>query len=153
MEFLEHDMDYWVGLLKKYQRSLTRNELLRITRKSIKPVLVQAKNEVARIERTSREGNTTGNLWESLGNITGRSKEFVNVQIGARAKRGFKGWHAHLLEFGTSRRSTKRGANRGAAKPRPFMKPAFDKTFPAVKATFENNVAQYAQKQADKIIR
>lgn len=38
----------------------------------------------------------------------------------------YRARHAHLIEFGTAPRRTKSGAFRGAMRPRPYMRPAWD---------------------------
>lgn len=144
--------DRYLNMLKAYGRSLDVNEVRRITRETIKPVLQQAQREVARIEMNS-SNDTTGNLWESLGFITGKSREFPNVQIGPRAKRGFKGHHGHLVEFGTSSRKNRKGSNRGKSRPNPFMKPAFEKTKGSIVNSYQNAVAKLTQKIADKTFK
>lgn len=146
----EKEWNRFLNLLEVFGQSPTRGEILRLTRKTIRPVMLQAQKEVARIEAgPNYQGD--GNLYDSIGMITGRSRSFVNVQIGARIKKSFQGYHAFMVEHGTEIRSNSKGQNRGAATANPFMRPAFDKTLPMIKGQFEKNVAVYIQKKADKV--
>lgn len=127
-----------------------RSTLLKIIRRVTGPVVEAAKHEVAQIQENAfAEGRfPTGNLLASIGNITGRSKEFPNIQVGPRAKGQFKGAHAQLIQFGTKNRRNKYGSNRGKVTANPFMERAFKKTFPAVKSDFEKQVAKEVEKIA-----
>jgi HK97 gp10 family phage protein len=73
----------------------------------------------------------TGNLVDSIGvsktNIK-RANRLGEVRVGPRKKGGFKGFAGHLVEFGTRVRRTRKGANRGKMKPKPFARPAFQQT-------------------------
>lgn len=66
----------------------------------------------------------TGNLADSIGTIV----EKGNVIIGPRRKGGYKGFAGHLVEFGTKKRKTKSGANKGVMPKDPFVEPAWDQT-------------------------
>jgi len=105
-------------------------------------------------EKAFSEGRfPTGNLMESIGNITGRSKEYPNIQVGPRAKGRFKGAHAQLIQFGTKNRKNRYGKNRGKVTANPFMQRAFDKTFPRVKSDFEKQVAKEVERIARQELR
>lgn len=74
-----------------------------------------------------------GTLSESIGVTKEPAKTLVNravgqIQVGPRRKGKYKGYHGHLMEFGTTIRETKSGANRGNVTPHPFMEPAFNQT-------------------------
>ena len=79
----------------------------------------------------------TGNLRNSIGFIERDKSNYGKPLrlIGARVYKGFKGYHAHLIEEGTTDRSKERkvsvkpngekyAPNKGPAKP--FMRPAFE---------------------------
>lgn len=54
-----------------------------------------------------------------------RDKSAINLFVGAPG--GAEGNpHAHLVEFGTGPRFTRKGAFRGAVSPRPMLQPAWD---------------------------
>lgn len=66
----------------------------------------------------------TGNLADSIGpeRISLKRGEVGQVNVGPRRRGGYKGFHAHLVEYPkTNRDGTK-------TKGKPFMKPAFDRT-------------------------
>lgn len=73
----------------------------------------------------------TGNLVDSIGVVKTPSKKanrVGEVKVGPRRKGGYKGFAGHLVEYGTKKRQTKKGANRGVMKAKPFMQPAFNQT-------------------------
>ena len=85
---------------------------------------------VDRMHRLSPVG-LTGNLADSIGIVKAGKKnksELGLITIGPRRKGGFKGFAGHLVEFGTKRRTTKSGANRGVMPKEPFVEPAWEQT-------------------------
>ena len=131
--------------LKQVPEKIKKNELYRILRNVTGPVEDAMKHEVAQIqEKAFSEGRpTTGNLYDAIGRIRGKSQEFINVQVAPRGKRrGYKGGHAHLLNFGTKIRTTRKGLNRGKATANNFSERAFNKTRAAVTAQMEKQVAK-----------
>lgn len=134
--------------LKQVPEKIKKNELYRILRNVTGPVEDAMKHEVAQIqEKAFSEGRpTTGNLYDAIGRIRGKSQEFINVQVAPRAKRGFKGGHAHLVNFGTKVRSNRKGANRGAARENNFSERAYRKTRAAVTAEMEKQVAKSTER-------
>ncbi len=70
-----------------------------------------------------------GNLVDSIGTVRegfAKAKELGLVQSGPRRRRGrYKGHAGHLAEYGTTVRRTKKGANRGVMRKKPFMEPAW----------------------------
>lgn len=74
----------------------------------------------------------THNLVNSIG-IVKASDDVGGVVVGPRRRGGYKGFAAHLIEFGTAVRQLlgkglySRG-NRGRLKPEPFLEPAFLQT-------------------------
>jgi hypothetical protein len=160
--------------LKQLPEKAKRSRLISIIKSVTGPVLDAARAEVNAIELAAQsEGRlTTGNLYGSLGQVVGRSKEYPNVQVaprvsgnsatywrkrsasgGRRKSSGsFAGFHAHLVHFGTSARKTTKGWRRGSAAANPFMERAFRKTLPGVKANFESRVAKEVENLAKKNI-
>lgn len=72
-----------------------------------------------------------GDLSESIGTVKPslkKANEVGEVRVGPRRRRPYKGFHGHLIEFGTKPRKNKKGANRGSVTPNPFMEPAFNQT-------------------------
>lgn len=83
----------------------------------------------------------TLNLSNSIGVTKEPAKTLVNravgqIQVGPQRKGKYKGYAGHLIEFGTTVRETKSGANRGNVTPDPFMEPAFNQT----KGQVENRI-------------
>ncbi len=172
-KLVDIDMTEWYELekrMKVYGISLERRKLISIIKKSAKPTLAAAQRNVAKIEIESQNPDLTGNLYDSLGMFTGKSQTFVNVMVGPRVKRGHKGHHGHFVEFGTTERRTRgrakirsftdivagvskttSGLNRGAAKPKPYMEPAYKNTKIQVIGNFKKNVEEYTKEVAEKI--
>lgn len=85
---------------------------------------------VDRMHRLAPVG-LTGDLADSIGIIKAGRKnrsELGLITIGPRRGGGFKGYAGHLVEFGTKRRTTKSGANRGVMPKEPFVEPAWEDT-------------------------
>lgn len=83
----------------------------------------------------------SGGLQKSIGAVKLSQKKATivgEVHAGPRRGRGHKGYAAHLVEFGTKKRTTKRGANRGVMSKKPFMEPSFQ----ATKGQVEGLIAQ-----------
>lgn len=57
-----------------------------------------------------------------------RADAVGEVIVGPRRRAPHRGFHGHLVEFGTRRRETKKGANRGIMQANPFAAPAFEQT-------------------------
>lgn len=72
----------------------------------------------------------TGNLVDSIGvvKLGRRGSEIGEVWEGPRRRRPYKGFAGHLVEFGTKKRRTKSGANRGVMPKEPFAEPAWRQT-------------------------
>ena len=140
--------------LKQVPEKIKKNELYRILRNVTGPVEDAMRHEVAQIqEKAFSEGRpTTGNLYDAIGRIRGKSQEFVNIQVAPRAKRGFKGGHAHLVNFGTKVRATRTGANRGAARENNFSERAYNKTRSAVTLQMEKQIAKSTERLLKKNI-
>lgn len=134
--------------LKQVPEKIKRNELYRILRNVTVPVEKAMKSEVSKIEADAHAAGreTTGNLFDAIGKIRGKSKEYLNIQVAPRARGNYKGWHAHLVNFGTKTRSTKKGKNRGAARENNFAQRAFDRTLNSVRPDFEAQVANSTER-------
>lgn len=81
---------------------------------------------------TAPEG-PTGTLIDSLGIVKASASSYGSRGVGAITvgpKRSKGGFHGHLVEFGTVRRSTKgkHPANRGIMPAHPFAEPAWEAT-------------------------
>lgn len=86
-----------------------------------------AKPLVEREKLLAPEG-PTGNLVDSIGAVKiplKRANVVGEVVVGPRRRRPYRGFHGHMVEFGTRQRRNKRGANRGRMPSHPFARPAF----------------------------
>lgn len=74
----------------------------------------------------------TDNLIDSIGIVKERNivegTAIGQIQIGPRRKGKYKGYIGHILNFGTLRRQTKSGANRGSVKAVHFMEKGLNQT-------------------------
>ena len=103
----------------------------------------------------------TGNLRESIGYIErdNRGSKLAFRMIGARVYGGYKGYHAHLLEEGTSNRNASKKKKRKVKNdgkkllpnvmPAPaFMQPAFDQGRKPFIASVEAQIKNYIEANA-----
>lgn len=95
----------------------------------------------------SRIKNKTGRLRDSLGTekiSVRKSNQIGLVYVGPRRKRGKKGFHGHLVEFGHKLVSSKKSGKRqiGFVRPYPFMEPAFHQTKAEVTENIKTSVAK-----------
>lgn len=70
----------------------------------------------------------TGNLEKSIGRVRvpiKKANELGAVRVGPRRGGQYKGYHGHLIEFGTKDRYTKRGKYTGRGPRLPFVEPAY----------------------------
>lgn len=86
-------------------------------------------------------GNT-GNLAESIGAVKMSRRSATEVGEVQAGPRGRKGSHGRLVEYGTRKRGTRRGANRGVMPKHPFAKPAFNQTKSEVEGRIGREVAK-----------
>lgn len=87
----------------------------------------------------------TGNLADAIGKERvgmARATNIGEVKVGPRRTGTHRGHHGHLIEYGTQRRSTSSGANRGAVRAKPFMRPAFERTQSQITEIIRVAVAQ-----------
>jgi hypothetical protein len=92
----------------------------------------------------------TGNLVDSIGiqkTPIGRAGALGEIAVGPRRGR-YKGYAAHLVEYGTRARRTRgrgkyrAGASRGTMPKRPFMYPAWIKTQAQVKDSINGQIGR-----------
>lgn len=96
-----------------------------------------AKPMVEEIKQNAPVGRT-GNLKKSIGSVSlgtpKRTGEIGAVIVGARMRSGYKGYHAHLVEFGTKPRKPGgwyakfKNAKHTVMPAKPFFEPAYDRT-------------------------
>ena|SRR5688572_27835262 len=120
---------------------------LQVSDKVLQNSFADAAKPLVDAARSLAPEGETGNLKESLGVIKEPAKTLVNravgqIQVGPRRKGKYKGFAGHLLEFGTTVRETKSGANRGNVTPDPFMEPAFNQTSLQVENRINNSIGR-----------
>ena len=107
-------------LLDALPKALGQKTLQGILRKNAKPLIERGRQLAPKDD---------GDLQKSLGTLSGRGAgKGVSIYVGPRRSNAFKGYHAHLVEFGTAARQTKDGRSTGTMPAQPFWRPAFDQT-------------------------
>jgi hypothetical protein len=119
-------------VLKGLPLQLTHKILAAAHADAAKPIIPIAQARVNR--RTGRLQNSIGVEKIAMSKTT----ELGLVFVGPRRKRGYKGNHGHLVEFGHkikrrkqslfSKPSKRKSSNAKFVKPYPFMEPAFNNT-------------------------
>lgn len=123
---------------------LGRKELDRLFRnlpKEVSHKLMQEGNRVAAkpmVERAKQlVSKDTDTLEESIGIVKvpiKRAQVIGEINLGPRRRGKYRGFHGHLVEFGTKPRVLKgrgkypAGTKRGTMPAKPFMRPAFNQT-------------------------
>lgn len=120
--------------LKRLPEKQKRSEILKVLRKVTRPLIQAARANI---------NDHTGNLSRSIGNITGKSREYPNILVGPRAKGKNRGQHGHLVEAG-------HGGPK-AAPAHPYMKPAIDQTSNLISKDMEQKIAKHLQKTIDRL--
>lgn len=148
--------DVFKGLPLQFQDKVLQSANL----KSAKPLVEKAK-------LLAPEG-PSGFLVDSIGAIRGSfnqvrslQREVGQVVVGPRRGGRYKGWHAHLVEYGTRSRVTKgrgrkrkyRNASRGTMPKKPFMEPAFNQTKSQMLARFKEDRARALQTFMKRTLR
>jgi HK97 gp10 family phage protein len=149
-------------ILQKLPDALTRRELLKMFRQAAKPVVLSAK---------ANAPNDTGNLAESIGTITGKSKTFPTVYVGAKVKKrgairrmkkkGGKvnhyntgGWYAHFVEYGISvDRKRRRRGKTGSTTAQPFMQKAIAQNKSAIEKNTSRVIKQFVLRHAKRLAK
>lgn len=87
----------------------------------------------------------TDNLIDSIGAYKlslKKATEVGEVRVGPRRKGGYKGFAGHLVNFGTRKRSTRKGANRGVMPATHFAERAFESTKGEVERSIAVNIGK-----------
>ena len=101
----------------------------------------------------------TRNLERSIGAVglgsfsMKRTDQIGVVTVGPRRKGGFKGFHGHLVEFGTKPRYTKTGKYTGVMPKLPFMEPAFKATAKIVEGRIADSLGRKITAFTKKILK
>jgi len=129
-------------LLKQLPKEVGSHEALG------KAHLQSAKILVEKEKLLAPEG-PTGNLVDSIGatrTAIKKAKRIGEVIVGPRRRGRYKGFAGHLVEYGTVRRETKSGSNRGIMPKKPFAKPAFEQTRTQIKDSIKVNLSKIVVK-------
>jgi HK97 gp10 family phage protein len=97
----------------------------------------------------------TGNLVDSIGAVKtslAKASKLGEVIVGPR-RRGYKGFAGHLVEYGTRRRKTKSGANRGVMPKKPFARPAFQATRGQVESSIAGQLSKAFTRTMKRYLR
>ena len=120
---------------------------LQLTDKVLQNSFSDAAKPLVEAAKSLAPKGITGNLVESIGVTKEPAKTLVNravgqIQVGPRRKGKYKGFAGHLMEYGTTIRETKKGANRGMVTPHKFMGPAFDQTNGQVESKINDSIGR-----------
>lgn len=142
-------------VLKKLPDSLSEPVIRAANRAAAKPLIDKAK-------ANAPEG-PTGHLVDSIG-IANKVEEKGSiikagkgaVAVGPRRGKGNRntqGWHAHLVEYGTVKRSKKNGQITGVMPANPFMKPAWLSTQVEVRAKIKEELGKSVKSLMKRTIK
>ncbi|MEN7549316.1 HK97-gp10 family putative phage morphogenesis protein [Rapidithrix thailandica] len=126
-------------MLKDMDNRMTKKVIEGTMRKAAKPLVRSAKSKAPK--------GDTGNLRKSIGTFVSKSSERkknlkAGIWAGPRTRGSHKGFHAHLIEFGTKKRKPTKGEylvfevdgvlvfakEVAPVKPQPFMQPAYQES-------------------------
>lgn len=110
-------------VLRELPKQMTHTILGAAHTLAAKPLVEKAK-QLAPVGATHNLVNSIGSTKTNVK----RADSLGEVRVGPRRRGGLKGFHGHFNEFGTKRRRTRKGANRGVMPAQPFMRPAFAQT-------------------------
>lgn len=116
---------------------------LQVNHKLLQTAHTSAARVLVTAEKLSAPEGPTGNLIDSIGVIKtpiGKASGLGEINVGPRRGR-YKGYAAHLVEYGTARRKYK-GANRGRMPKKPFALPSWMRT----KVKVESSIADHLGK-------
>lgn len=115
--------------------------LLAAFRKGAKPLIKESRQNVPVDE---------GDLKRSIGTVTAKPKNRnkAAVRVGPRIgkAKNAKGYHGHLIEFGTAPRKTKSGKFTGSTPANPFMSPAWESKKDEVQREINENIGEVVEK-------
>lgn len=123
-------------VLRGLPNQLTHNYLSDVHSLAAQPLIERAK-------LLAPLGDTM-NLTKSIGvekESYGRSETLGIVRAGVRRGR-FRGNHGHLLEYGTRKRATRSGANRGIGPVKQFMRPSYNQTKNQIESIIKYQVSR-----------
>jgi HK97 gp10 family phage protein len=142
-------------LLEKLLRSLPGKIERRVTRVAVKAggavILKDAKRRAPKGPggKDYKGGNLRRSMTQSRGLRVRKYPRGGRQKYIAVAGPGWPlGAHGHLIESGTVKRETKKGANRGAITPDPFLEPAFKRKSREAQRKVTDRLWQQIQREA-----
>lgn len=139
----QKDLQAVLDSFKKLPDEVRRRHLHAAERRAANPLRRQMQTEA------KKHMGPTGNLYKSIGNKTGRSKENPRIFVGARMGRSYKGWHAHWIELGTQNRVQKTtGRRTGKVTKDPF----FTRSYEAKKDLVLRNLEREVERELARAI-
>jgi hypothetical protein len=123
---------------------------LQLNHRVLQAAHADAAKPLVEAEQLGAPEGPTGNLIDSIGIIKtpfARAGQLGEISVGPRRGK-YKGYAAHLVEFGTTRRALrgtgkyKAGTNRGTMPSRPFVVPAWARTQNAVRNGIKLSIAK-----------
>ena len=158
-DFEVQGVDELIRRMKFTDDKLNRSLQLKILKDAGKPIQRDAKaNAPVTDDYVKIKGNLIkpGTLKRSIGFITGKSKEWPNVQIGARVKGSFGdyrgGWFAHFVHDGhlIRNRGKSSGTNHGTTSDNPFLEDAYKTNKVQVEENIKKSVVKVVKKGIEK---
>lgn len=128
---------------------------LQVNHKVLQAAHTSAAKVLVDAEKLSAPEGPTGNLVDSIGVIKtplAKSGALGEINVGPRRGR-YKGHAAHLVEYGTKRRQTKSGANRGVMSKRPFAKTSWERTKDKVQSLIAGHLSRHLLRYMKKTIK
>lgn len=122
-------------VLKQMSGSLTHSVVASAHTAAAKPLVEKA--------RLLAPEGPNGYLVDSIGTVRVPQKKadaVGEIEAGPRRRAPYKGYHGHLVERGTKKRQTSKGANRGIMPKHPFMEPAFQQTKGQIETGIRENL-------------
>jgi hypothetical protein len=117
---------------------------LQVNHRVLQAAHTSAAKVLVTAEKLAAPEGPTGNLVDSIGVIKtpfGRAGALGEINVGPRRGR-YKGYAAHLVEYGTKRRSY-RGANRGVMPKRPFALPSWMRVKDKVESLIAGHLSRH----------
>jgi hypothetical protein len=117
---------------------------LEVNHKVLQAAHTSAAKVLVDAEKLSAPEGPTGNLVDSIGVIKtpmGKAGALGEINVGPRRGR-YKGYAAHLVEYGTKKRNYK-GANRGVMPKKPFALPSWIKTKDKVQGSIADHLGRH----------
>jgi len=128
---------------------------LQVNHRVLQQAHASAAKELVDAEKLAAPEGPTGGLVDSIGVIKtpiGKAGALGEINVGPRRGR-YKGYAAHLVEYGTSRRANRRGANRGIMPKKPFALRSWLKTKDRVQSSIAFHLSRALLRYMNRTIK